>query len=66
MNMQSGRVYVMSHYEHDDGTHECLLTFQDAARDDERELWRGIGVDLRAATEACWRAFWKWRDATEP
>lgn len=60
------RVYVMTHNEKEDGGHECLLTYQDDAPDDERELWRGIGLTFREACDAVWRAFWKWRDSTDP
>ena len=61
-----GRVMVVSHYENTDGSHECLLTYQDDAVDDERELWRGVGQTWQEASDAVWRSFWKWREETNP
>lgn len=60
------RSMVLSYCIIDDGTHECLLTYQDESFDDERELWRGIGLTHREAFEAVVRAYFKWRDATDP
>ena len=60
------RAMVLSYCIVEGGTHECLLTYQDEAPDDERELWRGIGLTHREAAEAALRAYFKWRDATDP
>jgi len=60
------RAMVLSYCIVDDGTHECMLTYQEESLDDERELWRGIGLTHREAAEAALRAYFKWREETEP
>lgn len=59
------RVYVLSHSIEPDNTHVCMLTYKDEVQDDERELWRGIGIDFESACNAVWRAYFKWQKSCE-
>ena len=60
------RAMVLSYCIVDGVTHECVLTYQVEAPDDDREMWRGIGITHQFAAEAALRAYFKWRDATDP
>lgn len=57
---------VLSYCIIDDGTHECRLGYLQEAPDDERVSWHGVGLTHQRAAEACLRAYFQWRDATDP
>ena len=60
------RAMVLSYCIIEGGSHECLLTYLEESQDDERELWRGIGLTHRDAVESALKAYFKWRDETDP